>query len=291
MRNLRIAVASGKGGTGKTTVAANLAVSAGQAVELLDCDVEEPNVHIFLSGDVEESQEVLITVPQIDESRCNGCGECSDFCQYNAIVSAVDVPFIFPEMCHGCGGCVRICPQSAMFETNRRVGVVERLNVKGHPALSLIQGRLDIGAVMAPAVVKGVREMSLGNAVTIIDSAPGASCPVIAALSDVDYVVLVTEPTPFGLNDFSLAVEMVRMLKVPFGAVINRCDAGDNRVKSYCEQEGIEILLEIPDERKIAVAYSKGSLMSQAFPEYRDKFSSTFSRIVDRINREKRKAI
>ena len=264
-----LAIASGKGGTGKTTVAVNMARVLDDAVLLLDCDVEEPNAHLFLKGCVEAEETVSIPVPQVDESLCDGCGKCGSSCAYHAIVSFGTIPLVFPEMCHGCGGCTLVCPPKAIRETDRRIGVVETIRAEN---ITLIQGRLDIGVAMAPPLIRAVKAHLKGHLPAILDAPPGTSCPVIATLRDVDFVVLVTEPTPFGLHDLKLAVETVRELGTHFGVVINRVGVGDDRVHTYCIAEAIPILAEIPDDRRIAEAYSRGELIVDALPEYRGLF-------------------
>lgn len=264
-----LAIASGKGGTGKTTVAVNTARALGSEVLLLDCDVEEPNAHLFLPGRVSSADAVSIPVPQVDESLCDGCGECGSFCEYHAIVSFGTLPLVFPEMCHGCGGCTMVCPPKAIREIDRRIGVIETIQ-SGN--ITLIQGRLDVGVAMAPPLIRAVKARLEDGRPAILDAPPGTSCPVIAAIRDVDHVVLVTEPTPFGLHDLKLAVETVRELGIPFGVVINRVGIGDERVHVYCKEENIPVLLEIPDDRRIAEAYSRGELIVDALPEYRELF-------------------
>ncbi len=273
---MRISIASGKGGTGKTTVSVNLARTMGVPVQLLDCDVEEPNAHLFLTGDKIKEEIVTIPIPQVDESLCDGCGECSKFCEYHAIVTFGTAPLIFPEMCHGCGGCRMVCPKNAISEVGRRIGVVETMVSEN---ITLTGGRLDVGVAMAPPLIRAVKERLQNNLPAVLDAPPGTSCPVIAAIRDADLVLLVTEPTPFGLNDLSLAVDMVRELKIPFGVIINRMGSGDESVHSYCEKEGITILLEIPDDRKIAESYSRGILMVDALPEYRNLFQRLISKL------------
>jgi len=273
---MRIAIASGKGGTGKTTVSVNLARTMGVTVQLLDCDVEEPNAHLFLVGDKVKEEIVTIPIPQVDEALCDGCGECSKFCEYSAIITIGKTPLIFPEMCHGCGGCTRVCPPKAISEVGRRIGVVETTRSEN---ITLIGGRLDVGVAMAPPLIRAVKERLQNNMPAVLDAPPVTSCPVIAAIRDADLVLLITEPTPFGLNDLSLAVDMVRELKIPFGVIVNRMGSGDDRVHRYCEKEGITILLEIPDDRKIAESYSRGILMVDALPEYRNLFQRLISKI------------
>lgn len=272
-----IAVASGKGGTGKTTVAANLARVCGGGIRLLDCDVEEPNAHLFLKDKVlDESEIVTLPIPEVNEVLCDGCGECGRFCEYKALAVLGKRVLVFPEMCHGCGGCKRVCPRGAIREVPRRIGSVETLAAGG---VTLIQGRLDVGVAMAPPLIRAVKAKNPAEGHAILDAPPGTSCPVIATLRETDYVVLVTEPTPFGLNDLKLAVAVVRQLKVPFGLVVNRAGSGDERVTAYCRDEWIPVLAEIPDDRRIAEAYSRGDLAVDALPEYRDLFLELFKRI------------
>jgi len=273
---MKIAVASGKGGTGKTTVSVNLARTLGAQVQLLDCDVEEPNAHLFLRGNKIKEEIVNIPVPQVDEALCNGCCECGKFCAYNAIVTFGTVPLIFPEMCHGCGGCTLVCPTKAITEIGRRIGMVETME-SGN--ITLIGGRLDVGVAMAPPLIREVKKCLQNNLPAILDAPPGTSCPVIAAIRDTDMVLLVTEPTPFGLNDLMLAVDMVRELKIPFGVIVNRMGSGDDRVHVFCQKENIPILLTIPDDRRIAESYSRGILMVDALPEYRGHFQSLIEKL------------
>lgn len=266
-----ISVASGKGGTGKTTVSVNLARTIGSGVQLLDCDVEEPNAHLFLKGRETGSDIVTIPIPEVDESLCDGCGECGRMCRYHAIVSFGSAPLVFPELCHGCGGCALVCPRGAIRETGKRIGVVETRDADG---ITLIQGRLDIGVAMAPPLIRAVKSRLNKEKTAILDAPPGTSCPVIATVRGSDFVVLVTEPTPFGLHDLGLAIEMIREIAVPFGVVVNRMGVGDDRVHRFCRDEGVPILLEIPDDRRIAEAYSRGELMVDALPDYASHFAT-----------------
>ncbi len=271
-----VAVASGKGGTGKTTVAVHLAASIGREVRLLDCDVEEPNCHIFLKAVFNEVEPVGVLVPVVDETKCTGCGECSRMCEYSAIVSLKDKALVFPELCHGCGGCVRVCPEAAITERSRDVGVVE---VGRAGPIEFVHGRLRVGEVMSPPLIRAVKRHIRPDGVTILDCPPGTSCPVITAVRGSDVVVLVTEPTPFGLNDLTLAVETVRLLGIPFGVVVNRVGVGDAGVHEYCASEDIPILLEIADDRRVAEAYSRGELAVGAVPSLRDDFASLFDAV------------
>ncbi len=273
---MMVAVASGKGGTGKTTVAVNLARVFDRPVQLFDCDVEEPNVHLFLKGTARGEDVVTIPVPEVDESLCDACGECSRFCEYHALVSFGTKPLFFPEMCHGCGGCAKVCPKKAIREQGRRIGVVETMQAGN---ITLVTGRLDVGVAMAPPLIRALKSQRQDGLPAILDAPPGTSCPVIATLRDADAVVLVTEPTPFGLNDLKLAADMVREIGIPFGVVINRVGVGDDRVHRFCREQGISVLLEIPDDRRIAEAYSRGELVVEALPEYRGHFLRLWERI------------
>ncbi len=272
---MKIAIASGKGGTGKTTVAVNLAQVYGSPVQLLDCDVEEPNAHLFLKGTVRTREIVTIPIPEVDQSLCDACGECSRFCQYHAIVSLKTAPLVFPELCHGCGGCALVCPRRAIRQTDRRIGTIEVLEAD---KVSLIQGRLDVGVATTPPLIRAVKTRVQLGTPAILDAPPGTSCPVVTALRGTDFVVLVTEPTPFGLHDLQLAVEMVRQLGIPFGVVVNRMGIGDDRVQMFCAQEDVPILVEIPDDRRIAEAYSRGSLIVEALPEYQSLFEGLWEK-------------
>lgn len=265
-----LAVASGKGGTGKTTVSANLARVFGRPVQYLDCDVEAPNGHLFLKGFRVAEEVVTVPVPRVDEARCDGCGECGRFCAFRAIVSFGTAPLLFPELCHACGGCARVCPRGAIDEVPRRLGVIETFQSGD---VTLVMGTLDVGVPTAPPLVRAVKSRLRPELPAILDAPPGTSCPVVATLRGAGFVMLVTEPTPFGLHDLGLAVDMVRYLGLPFGVVINRSGAGDDRVHRYCRRENIHVLLEIPDDRRIAEAYSRGELMVEALPEYRPHFT------------------
>jgi MinD superfamily P-loop ATPase len=276
-----IAVASGKGGTGKTTVSVNLARVLGSEVQLLDCDVEEPNAHLFLNGSTTREEIVSIPIPQVDESLCDGCGECGKFCEYHAIVTFGTAPLVFPEMCHGCGGCMMVCPQKAISEIDKRIGLVETLQAGN---ITLIQGRLDVGTAMAPPLIRAVKARLKNGLPAILDAPPGTSCPVIATLRETDFVMLVTEPTPFGLHDLMLAVDMVRELGIPFAVVVNRVGVGDDRVHAFCNEEQIPIILEIPDDRRIAEAYSRGELIVDSLPEYRGLFHNLIEKTMNLKN-------
>jgi len=271
-----ISIASGKGGTGKTTVATNLAVSLGHGVQLLDCDVEEPNAHLFIHPVLEKKEIVTTGVPEVDEAKCNLCGKCGEICQFKAIVVIGETVLPFHELCHSCGGCMEVCPEHAIREGQRVLGEIELGHRNG---LEFVHGRLRVGEAMAPPLIRKVRSFAHPDKLTIIDAPPGTSCPVIASMKEADFVLLVTEPTPFGLHDVKLAVGAVRILGIPCGLVINRSDMGDDRLREYAGTEGIPILMEIPFDRKIAESYSRGELLVDARPEWRQSFLRLYEKI------------
>jgi MinD superfamily P-loop ATPase len=272
-----ISIASGKGGTGKTTVAVNLAMAFGSDVQLLDCDVEEPNSHLFINPVFEKTITVTTPVPEIDKKKCNLCGKCDEICQFKAIVLIANTTVMtFPEMCHSCGGCEKVCPENAIKETTRKLGIIQKGFRDG---LEFVHGKLMVGEAMSPPLIVKVRSFAKPGKFTIIDAPPGTSCPVIASMKDTDFILLVTEPTPFGLHDLELAVSAVKILNIPCGLVINRSDIGDNKVKEFAKKEGIPVLLEIPFDRKIAEAYSRGDIIVEVIPELKDKFLNLYHNI------------
>jgi len=278
-----ISIASGKGGTGKTTVATNLASSLEDDVQLLDCDVEEPNCHLFLNPLIENSETVFTPVPKIDEERCTFCKKCSEICRFKAIVVLGETVLTFPELCHSCGGCMEVCPEQAISETGRELGVIEKGRKDG---IQFIHGRLRIGEAMSPPLIKKVRSFEKADKINIIDAPPGTSCPVIAAMKGTDFILMVTEPTPFGLHDLKLAVEAVKLLNIPCGLVINRADMGDDMVRAYAKEESLPVLMEIPFDRNIAEAYSRGKLIVDIMPQWKEKFMGLYSQI-ERLAGEK----
>jgi MinD superfamily P-loop ATPase len=276
-----IAVASGKGGTGKTMVATNLALSV-PAAQYIDCDVEEPNGNLFLHAEIEKRWEVGIPLPHIDESRCTLCGECAQACEFNALAVSKKRVWVFPELCHGCGVCSYVCPEGdAITGIPRRLGEVEfgwvkRGNVN---AILFAQAQLEIGVLQTVPLIKAVKKTADPNNTVILDAPPGTSCPVVETVRGCDYCLLVTEPTPFGLNDLQLAVGLMRELGISFGVIINRSDSGDSEVLAYCGHEEIPVLMEIPFSRRLAVAYSKGISIVEQDRGYRARFQRLFHTI------------
>ncbi|MEA3223167.1 MAG: ATP-binding protein [Thermodesulfobacteriota bacterium] len=274
-----VAIASGKGGTGKTTVATNLAKAASllaHNVTYLDCDVEEPNGHLFLKPEMTKSSSIGVSIPKVDDEKCTYCGLCADICQYSAIICVKDKVLTFPELCHACGGCARVCPTDAITEVDRTIGIIEEGFSGG---IRFVHGKIQIGEIMSPPLIKAVRGTANNEDLCIIDAPPGTSCPVITSISDADFVLLVTEPTPFGLNDLGLAIDTVRQLGLPHAVVVNRSDPDNKIVRDFCKNKGVDIIAEIPDDRRIAEAYSQGEIIITALPEYKEIFIELFKDI------------
>ena len=274
---MRIVVASGKGGTGKTLVATSLALVAsdlGRAA-LLDADVEAPNAGLFLQPTLEHTEVVVQMVPQVDQATCNHCGRCAEVCQYHAIASLPTTTLVFHELCHGCGSCALNCPTAAIREVSRPMGVIEAGHAEG---LAFVQGTLRIGEAMATPVIRALKRYAErkgwdGAGLLILDAPPGTACPVIESLRGADVALLVTEATPFGLHDLGLAVEVARdVLHLSIAVVINKDGGGDSAVEDYCRVNDLPVLLRLPLRREIAVAYSTGVPLVKALPEYREPF-------------------
>ncbi|MFC2000941.1 ATP-binding protein [Chloroflexota bacterium] len=278
-----ISVASGKGGTGKTLVATSLAFALKEryAVQLLDCDVEEPDDHIFMKPVIDRSEAVSIPVPRVDEAKCTCCGRCAEVCAYHAIAVLGEQVLTFPQLCHGCGACSYLCPEKAITEEDREIGLVESGQADG---IAFVQGRLTVGEAMAPPVIRKVKDHANRDGIVVIDVSPGTSCPVVQSIKGSDFCVLVTEPTPFGLNDLVLAVETVEELKIPCGIVINRAGTGDSKVQEYCMRENIPVLLTIPLDSSIAHLYSRGITLVESIPQWKESFLRLFSEIGELVD-------
>jgi MinD superfamily P-loop ATPase len=268
-----ISVASGKGGTGKTLISTSLALSLADNVQFLDCDVEEPNAHIFLKPKIGKTEKVNVPVPEVDESKCDFCGKCSEVCEYNAIVVAKNKVLIFPELCHSCGGCVLLCPQKAFTEKGREIGHIDSGKSGG---IDFVSGTLNVGEAMPVPMVRAVKKRVDPSKTVIIDASPGTSCPVVEAVKGSDYCVLVTESTPFGLSDLKLAVEVLKKMNIPCGVIINKYEAEYKKTEEFCGGQNIPVLMRISEDRKIAEAYSRGEPLIRVRPEYREKFTGLF---------------
>lgn len=303
---MTISVASGKGGTGKTTVAVGLALALEQQVRLLDCDVEEPNSHLFLQVGERQREDFSIPVPRIDADKCTACGKCSAFCEYGALARLKDKVLVFDNLCHGCGGCTLVCPENAIHEEPRVIGTLVSAAV---PGVDLLYGDLNSGEVLAPPLIRAVKRRGAGGAVSdaaaggagpgtgasktgetgagrpaadapvIIDSPPGTTCPMVTAVKDSDFSLLVTENTPFGLHDLELAVEVLSDLGMPMGVVINRADIGRSDVEAFCREKQIPVLMRIPYRRRIAEFYARGESIVDADPEFRTSFQAMYRTI------------
>jgi MinD superfamily P-loop ATPase len=282
-----ISVASGKGGTGKTLVATSLALSLKDShkVAILDCDVEEPNDHILIKPTITGSESVNIKVPGIDEKKCTYCGKCAQVCAYHAIAVLGEHVLTFPQLCHGCGACSYLCPEKAISEEPRETGVVEWGHSDG---IKFTRGVLTVGEAMAGPVIRKVKEHASGSGIIIRDIPPGTSCPVVEAVKGSDFCILVTEPTPFGLNDLALAVETVRELAVACGVVLNRAGVGDAGVAEYCRKENLPILLTIPLDTEIARLYSRGIALVDGLPEWKSRFRQLFGSIKEILDERNR---
>jgi len=277
---MKISIASGKGGTGKTLVATNLALAiTDRPVQLLDCDVEEPNAHIFLKGQVQDEHVVHTLVPQIDEGLCQYCGVCTDVCTFNAIALFDKNFLIFEDLCHNCSACWRLCPHGAIMPKQREVGTVTTSEIDG---VKLLTGRVKVGVHASPPVIKAVKEKCI-DGINILDGPPGSSCPVMETVSDTDYCVLVTEPTPFGLNDLTLAVEMITTLGLKCGVIINRDGPDSNIIEEFCEQHQLPILMRIPFDMDIASSYARAAVLVHQDLKWRERFADLYHRIVREV--------
>jgi MinD superfamily P-loop ATPase len=289
---MRIAVASGKGGTGKTTVAVSLALSlatdeasiggARYPPLFLDCDVEAPDAHLFLRPTIEQTAEASVLMPRVDEGRCTLCGLCAEVCEYNALAVLGDEVLLFPELCHGCGSCSLICPEGAISERPRVVGRLEA----GHAgALQFARGVLNVGEPMPVPVIRQLKAWARPQPgqLSVVDAPPGTSCPMVEVVRDADFVLLVTEPTPFGLHDLQLAVEVVRELGLAAGVVINRDGIGDQGVDDLCASEDLPILLRIPFQRSVAEGLARGKTLIDVRPEYRDRLRELARDVAERV--------
>lgn len=270
---MKIAIASGKGGTGKTTFSVAMTLANRDRVRIVDCDVEEPNVHLFLSGEHQTTETVWASIPKVDPDLCTACGACVAFCQYNALALAgAGGLLVFPELCHDCGGCIRVCPSHALSETRVKRGTVETTIVGGD--IELVTGRLEVGSPSAPTVIRAAvaGKPLTAQSTTILDAPPGTACSFAACMQAADHCILVTDPTPFGLHDLALAIEAIQNMSMPFSVVINRSTGPDDMASLYCQAHGYDVVLRISESREIAEAYSQGKSLLDVVPGIRGDF-------------------
>jgi MinD superfamily P-loop ATPase len=278
-----LSIASGKGGTGKTTFATNLALSLNKKIQFLDCDVEEPNSNIFLKTNISKSKDVNVEIPFVDKNKCTFCKKCSEFCRFNALAVVPNDVLVFPELCHSCGGCQLVCPHKAIGYHKRPIGKIEH-GIKNN--IDFYQGLLNIGEIQAVPLIKTLKKQIKPNLDVILDSPPGTSCPVIETITGSDYCILVTEATPFGLHDLKLAIEVLRHMKIPFGVVINRDGTGFKNVEIFCSNEHIPVLMKIPDDENIARLYSNGVPFVRERSSWRARFIEVFEKIRDEVEKK-----
>ena len=272
---MKVAVASGKGGTGKTTVATNLALSLPKC-QFFDCDVEEPNANLFLKVQSLDKEPVQQKVPKIDEQHCTHCGKCASFCQFNALAVVPEKTLVFPELCHSCGGCQLVCPEDVITWEERSIGYIEHGQID---QLDFYQGVLHIGESMASPVIRSLKKQMNPATNVILDAPPGTACSLRETLHDVDFVLLVTEPTPFGFHDLKLTIEVTRHLNLPFGVVINKDGIGDDAVEQYCIEEQIPLLLKIPHSERIAQLYSNGITLVEGDVTWSQRFQQLWQQM------------
>ncbi|PID26945.1 MAG: ATPase [Candidatus Cloacimonadota bacterium] len=279
---MKITVLSGKGGTGKTTVSTNLFYNSENS-SLFDTDVEEPNAHLFFNLSNSRSIEVEKSYPKIDKEKCTLCGKCSDFCNYNALLTTKRGVLVFEESCHDCGGCKLVCSFNAIDYEKRSIGKIHSCS---HKNRNIHYGKLNLGELSGVPIIDSENKMVDKEELSIFDAPPGTSCATFAALEDSDYAIIVTEPTPFGVSDMKMVVEMLQSMKIPFGVVVNKSGLGNNEIYEYCNKSDIEILTEIPYSKDIAQSYAIGAIFSEKLPRYRDLFKTLLKNVVEKIQNE-----
>ncbi len=274
---MKIAIASGKGGVGKTTFAVNLASSYDKEINLVDCDVEEPNCHLFFDEIPYKTKEVFNIIPKLDKNLCDNCGICRKFCNYGAIINGKNHPLIFDEMCHSCGGCIKLCPKSALIEEKRKVGEIEFIK---HKNINLISGKTTVGTSASPFLIKHTKNMVDNNNLTIFDIAPGSACPVVSGLFGCDVALLIAEPTPFGLHDLKLIVSLIKDMNIPFFIVVNKMEKGNSIIHDFCKAENIKIIMELEENQEISKIYSNGKILVNENQKYKNLFKNLLDELV-----------
>jgi len=272
---MKIAIASGKGGTGKTTVAVNLALSLVD-VQYIDCDVEEPNGYLFFNPEIKKAYNAHVLIPEINIDKCVLCGKCSSVCEYKALAKLPTAILVFKELCHGCGACSYLCPEKAITETKREIGIIETGSCEN---IVFAHGKLNVGEPMAPPLIREVLRNQSDGLTVIIDSPPGTSCPMVSAVKDADYVLLVTEPTVFGLNDLQIAVEVISKMSIPFSVLINKSNDDDTIIENFCNVKNIPVLMKLPFDPDIAKLYSRAIPMVHNNTQMKKRFIKLFEDI------------
>ena len=280
---LKIAVLSGKGGTGKTLVSVNLAYTPKKAL-YLDCDVEEPNGHLFFKPDNLTKEDVSVKIPYVNDYLCNGCRKCVDFCKFNALAYINNKVKVFSEVCHSCGGCMEICPESAISEINKSIGKIEKGNLED---VTVVSGILNTGEASGVPIIKAmIEDENINEQVTIVDCPPGSACIVMESIKDADYCLLVAEPTLFGSHNLKMVYDLVRLFKKPFGVVLNKTQDGFNPSKEFCENNKIKILSEIPFDVELGKLNSDGKIVSKENRSYHDLFAKLLTDITKEAQNE-----
>ena len=273
-----ISVASGKGGTGKTTIATNLVLSIPGSI-YLDADVEEPNGHLFLNPMIHDEKVISRKIPEIDYDRCNFCGVCARTCEFHAISVLPKMVLVFGELCHSCGACAYFCPEKAIVEVDKPLGILRTGEILPEKK-SFYEGRLNIGEMMASPLISKLKQICHPNKINIVDAPPGTSCSMVESVSETDYCILVTEPTPFGLHDLKLSIEVLQFLEIPFGVVINKSQKESDLIEDYCSETEIPVLLKLPFDRRLAEAYSRGEPAVKLFPDLKNRFNELYEKIL-----------
>lgn len=274
---MKIAVASGKGGTGKTTVSIALAETLARRAVLLDCDVEEPNCHLFLPGEILKKTPVNVMVPEFHAENCTGCGKCSQVCRFNAIASLGRKMLIFQELCHSCGGCLLACKEKALKESTMQTGFIYHRNTSFD--FPLYTGEMLVGHSLSVPLIKELKNYAKKDKINILDAPPGTACPMVTTLRGCDHVFLVTEPTPFGLHDLAGAVATLQTLELSCSVILNKAGEEDVLIEKFCMEKNIDIALKIPFSRKTAQNYASGKTLLQALPELKENFRSVLKRL------------
>lgn len=279
--NMKIAVLSGKGGTGKTFISVNLTFAAGNS-NYIDCDVEEPNGHLYFKPEILKKEKIYVKIPQVDKEKCNGCRKCVEFCKFNALAYIKDNVFVFEDICHSCGGCSLLCPEKAISEKDKEIGEVHEGLFKDS---NIYTGILNTGEETGVSIIKELLTNAYNKPYTFIDCPPGSSCSVMESIKDADYCILVAEPTLFGVHNFDMVYNLVKIFDKPFGAVLNKCLDGENPAEEYCKKNNIKILCKIPFEHELGKINSNAEIASEKNEKYHSLFSSLLKSVLEEADK------